>query len=85
MAAQAAGFLMQADCLPAWQQPLWDTSAILAEQSLLGQILHVLIGYNDRPAGMQVAFYLATLFVVGGLMRTLGSAPAPQPRRVAAT
>lgn len=83
MAAQAAGFLIQADWLPAWQQPLWDTSAILAEQSLLGQILHVLVGYNDRPAGMQVVFYLATLFVVGGLMRVFNT-PTPQPQRVAA-
>ncbi len=84
MAAQAAGFLIQADWLPAWRQPLWDTSAVLAEQSLLGQILHVLIGYNDRPAGMQVAFYLATLLIVGGLMRTMGSSPAPRPRPAAA-
>ncbi|MEI2773772.1 MAG: FTR1 family protein [Candidatus Competibacter sp.] len=84
MAAQAAGFLIQADWLPAWQQPLWDTSSVLAEQSLLGQFLHVLIGYNDRPAGMQVAFYLATLCIVGGLMRVLGGVPAPRPARSAA-
>ena len=43
----------------------------------------VVFSYNDRPAGMQVVFYLATLFVVGGLMRVFNT-PTPQPQRVAA-
>lgn len=84
MAAQAAGFLIQADWLPAWRQPLWDTSAILSDRSLLGQILHVLVGYNDRPAGMQVAFYLATLLLIGGLMWIIGNVPTPQSKQAAA-
>lgn len=61
MASQAAGFLVQADLLPSLISPLWDTSASLPEQSILGTLLHGLIGYNARPDGMQVLFYLCAL------------------------
>ena len=67
MAAQAAGYLVQADVLPALGQKVWDTSGLLSTQSLLGETLKTLVGYDDRPAGIQVVFYFATaiLIVVG--------------------
>jgi high-affinity iron transporter len=67
MAAQAAHFLVQADLLPALGARVWDTSAWLSDRSLLGQTLHALVGYDARPAGIQLAFYFATagLIVVG--------------------
>ena len=76
MAAQAAGFLAQADLLPSLGATLWDTSAWLSQQSLLGRLLQTLIGYTDRPAGIQVLFYVVTLVVIAGLMRVYGGAPA---------
>jgi high-affinity iron transporter len=79
MASQGAAFLMQADLLPAFDNALWDTSAILGERSMLGTLLHVLIGYSAQPAGIQVIFYLVTLVVIGGLMRLLGRAPSSSP------
>lgn len=60
MAAQAAHFLVQADLLPALGARLWDTSAWLSDHSLLGQTLHALIGYDARPAGIQLVFYVVT-------------------------
>jgi len=36
MAAQAAGFLTQADLLPPLVQSMWDTSGIVAQNSILG-------------------------------------------------
>ncbi|MBC7621868.1 MAG: iron permease, partial [Aeromicrobium sp.] len=48
----------QADLLPALQAPLWDVSGVLPNDSALGTILHGLIGYDARPAGMQVLFYV---------------------------
>jgi high-affinity iron transporter len=69
MAAQGARFLIQADWLPALGQALWDSSGILTERSVLGQVLHTLVGYVARPSGMQLVFYAATLLVIGGLMR----------------
>jgi high-affinity iron transporter len=83
MASQGAAFLMQANLLPSLGNDLWDTSFILGERSMLGTLLHVLIGYSAQPAGIQVIFYLATLAVIGGLMRLLARTPAPQPAAAA--
>lgn len=64
MAAQAARFLIQADILPSLAAPLWDTSALLPERSVPGMLLHGLIGYDPRPAGMQMIFYVLTLVAI---------------------
>jgi high-affinity iron transporter len=84
MASQGAAFLMQANLLPALGNNLWDTSWILSENSMLGLVLHILIGYSAQPAGIQVVFYLATLIVIGTLMRLLGRAPTRPVGRPAA-
>lgn len=68
MAAQAAGFLVQAGTLPALADPLWDTSGWLPEHSVPGQVLHALMGYDDRPSGMQVAFFVTVILTLGILM-----------------
>ena len=60
LSSGAAGFLIQADWLPAWSSQLWNTSWLLGNGSLLGQTLHVLVGYEARPAGMQLVFWLVT-------------------------
>jgi high-affinity iron transporter len=73
MASQAAGFLIQADLLPPLGNAVWDTSAVLTEDSLPGRVLHTLIGYVARPAGLQVLLYLTTIVVTAWLMRTFGS------------
>jgi high-affinity iron transporter len=72
LASQGAAFLMQADLLPPLGSNVWDTSFLLSDQSLPGKILHTLIGYTAQPAGIQVVFYLATLAVIGVLMRVMG-------------
>lgn len=64
MAAQAARFLIQADILPSLAAPLWDTSAALPERSIAGMLLHSLVGYDPRPAGMQLIFYVFTLAAI---------------------
>ena len=64
MASQAAHFLIQADLLPSLASPLWDTSAVLPESGLPGMLLHSLIGYDSRPAGMQIVFYLTALISI---------------------
>jgi high-affinity iron transporter len=75
MASQGAAFLVQADILPALDPTLWDTSALLSEDGILGKILHALIGYVARPAGIQVVFWAATLTVIGVLMRLTNRSP----------
>ena len=75
MAAQAVAFLQLAGIVTAFAQTLWDTSNFLADNSILGKILHTLIGYTDRPTALQLLVYLATLAMIFVLMRLLGSAP----------
>jgi len=72
LSAQAAGFLNQADLLPALGGQLWDTSHLLSQASLLGQLLHTLIGYIARPSGVEVAFYVGTILIVLTLMQLFG-------------
>ena len=80
MASQAAAFLMQADLLPPLGANLWNTSFLLTDQSLVGRVLHTLIGYTAQPAGIQLVFYLATLFVIGSLMRLVAGKPPTRSR-----
>jgi high-affinity iron transporter len=64
MASSAAKFLIQADFLPSLASPLWDTSATLPEDSVLGMLLRSLIGYDAHPAGMQVVFYISVIVLI---------------------
>ncbi len=72
LAANAAGYLTQAGLLPSLYPQVWDSSHILSQESFIGQLLHILIGYNDRPTAMQLLFYLATIATMGLLMRGAG-------------
>jgi high-affinity iron transporter len=79
LASQGAAFLMQADLLPALGVNIWDTSFLLSDQSILGKVLHTLIGYTAQPAGIQLVFYAVTLLIIGGLMRLVGPGERPAP------
>jgi high-affinity iron transporter len=79
MASQAAGFLVQADLLPPLGNAVWDTSAVLTENSLAGKALHTLIGYVSRPDGIQILFYLVTLLGIWLLTLSVGRPAPPGP------
>ena len=68
LSAQAAGFLNQAGLLPALGNSIWNTSHWLDQNSVLGQLLHILVGYIATPSGIQVLFYLGTLALILALM-----------------
>jgi len=61
MASQGVSYLVMIDELPALGQSLWNTSAIIPQQSIVGQLLHALIGYDDRPSGMQVLTFILVI------------------------
>jgi high-affinity iron transporter len=69
LAAQAVFFLNAANVLTALNTQVWDTSAILPQDSALGLVLHTLIGYTDRPTGMQLVAYALVIVGMVGLMR----------------
>lgn len=83
MAAQAMSLLAAADLLVLGTQ-LWDTSALLGQDSVLGKVLHTLIGYVDRPTATQVAAYIATLLLMQLARRAVTSWQGRGSRREAA-
>jgi high-affinity iron transporter len=81
MAAQAVQFLDAAGWINVLGQRLWDTSAWLPQDGIVGRMLHTLVGYTDRPTELQLIAYLATLAVMAALTRV---AAPPRSARAAA-
>src|SRR5882724_9253889 len=77
MAAQAASYLVRADLLPPLGRQIWNSAWLLPQDSPIGQLLHTLIGYVDRPSGLQLIAYVATLAAIGGAMRLWGRSNPP--------
>jgi high-affinity iron transporter len=72
MVAQAFGYLSAAGRVPDLIPMVWDTSRIVSEGSLLGKIMHILVGYTDRPSGIQVLVYLLTIGALFGAVKGVG-------------
>jgi high-affinity iron transporter len=77
MAAQSVQFLYNAGVVNVLGTTVWDTSWVLTESSLFGQLMHTLIGYTAQPSGLQILAYIATLVAMYVLMRVARY----QPRR----
>ena len=71
--------------------PLWDTSSVLSDGSVVGSFLGGLVGYRARPSLLEVSGYLAYLLgagflVLGGSLRpaatgaSVGQAVTPRSR-----
>ena len=80
MAGQAAVYLVQAGLIPSLGDQIWDTSWLLRDDGLIGRALHALVGYSDRPMGVQLVAWLLVLGALISLGRHIGS--APRERRV---
>jgi len=78
MASQCAKILQDADFISVWADTAWNTSGFLSSNTLFGQMLHTLIGYDDRPSWLQLAAYVGTLATIFLLMRIFArSKPRP--------
>jgi len=84
MAAQAVQFLDAAGVIHVLGQRLWDSSAWLPQDGVIGRLLHTLVGYTDRPTELQLAAYLGTLVAMAALTWTVGRSPSPVRERTAA-
>ncbi len=80
LASQAARVLIQADVLPSLAAPLWDTSTVLPQTSVVGTLLHGLVGYDAQPAGMQMLFYVLVLVAIAAGMKWINRGPPPTAR-----
>ena len=84
IASQLARALSQAGLVELWSRPLWDSSSLLATDSPPGALLHALVGYDARPSGLQLAFYIGALLLIALASRRVGrAAGAPSAGRTA--
>jgi high-affinity iron transporter len=75
LAAQCVAFLQQAGFVTTLSDTAWDSSWVLSDKSIVGRVLHTLIGYADQPSGMQVAVYLATLVAIVAATKFFAARP----------
>jgi high-affinity iron transporter len=54
-------------------QPLWDTSFVLSDRTVLGSFLAGLVGYRARPSGLEASAYL--VYIVTAAVLLWGRAP----------
>jgi high-affinity iron transporter len=81
LAASAVQQLSNAGVLNVLDTSLWDTSWLLSENSWPGRVLHVLIGYMDKPTGMQLIAYAVTacaIFMMAYLRRSPEQSAKPK-------
>jgi len=64
---QATYYLGQADILPG-QASLWDSSALVAESSVTGELLQAALGYEATPTAVQLVLYGASILASLGAM-----------------
>lgn len=63
MALQATALLIQADWITV-SGAIWNTSAILPEDSLLGQLLYAFIGYEASPSATELIVYVSSMVIM---------------------
>lgn len=83
MLARGVAFLVQAGYVPALMPRVWDSSAILSGNGILGRSLAALIGYTPAPSLTQVLVWAASFAVIGGLMFVKSEQFAPKRARAA--
>jgi high-affinity iron transporter len=77
LAAEAVRQLSNAGLINVLDGALWDTSWLLGEDTWPGRVLHVLVGYMDRPTGIELAAYVLTLGSIFLLAQRVRQRPAP--------
>lgn len=68
---QATQFLVQADWISS-ASAIWDTSSLLSEESLLGQLSYALFGYEATPSLLQILVYAISLIIFLALPLYMG-------------
>lgn len=71
LVAQGVHEFNEAGWVPALVDPLWDLSALLAEDSILGSLLKALFGYNAKPSLTEAIAYAGYLVVLASTLRPI--------------
>ncbi len=83
LASQAVDFLQQGGYFEVGTATLWDTSWLLADGSLVGRLMHTLVGYTAQPSAAQLVVYLLTMASIVGLTRVGRGTPALERKAAA--
>ena len=75
LASSAARYLVQANLLPQLGGQIWNSSWLLSDGSVLGKMLHILVGYDARPSGIQLVFYAVVVAALVLGARLFGHSP----------
>ena len=78
MASQAVGFLQAGGFISVLSSTVWDSSKWISDNSLLGNILHTLVGYNAQPSIMQLVIYMTVFFAITVILKFYGN-PSLKP------
>ncbi|MFK7973918.1 MAG: FTR1 family protein [Rickettsiaceae bacterium] len=70
LAAEAAGILTSAGIIEVYSERLWDTSWLINNTSMLGSILNITVGYDAKPNGLQVIFYVVSILITLIMIKT---------------
>lgn len=80
LAAKGVYYLAMVGLVPDFGSQMWDSSAFISNQSVLGESLGVLLGYNATPSGIELMVYvaaLATIFTALKLSMAAHHKPSP--------
>jgi high-affinity iron transporter len=61
LAAEGAGILTSCGLVEFGSNILWDSSYFVNNNSMVGKVLKIIIGYDARPNLLQIIFYLASI------------------------
>lgn len=76
LASTAARYLVQANLLPELGSQIWNSSWLLSDGSVLGKMLHILIGYDARPSGIQLIVYAVVIIALMLGVRLFSGSPS---------
>jgi len=69
LASKAAGIFTYSGILEVYNDQLWDSSWIISNNSIVGKILNIAIGYDSKPNAMQIIFYFSTIMLTITMMK----------------
>ncbi len=81
--ADAVENLQQLHWLPVGTHVLWNSTGVVSEASSIGDVLHSLVGYADRPTVLQVVVWLGYLAASTVVFMHGGRRGGSRPRAVA--
>lgn len=69
LASEAAGILTSSGVISVLTETAWDSSWLISDNSAIGKLLKVLIGYDAKPNIMQLLFYSTVVISLFGLSK----------------